>query len=203
MRRAGFTLVELLVVMAVIVVLLGLSLPAISAVRRKSQVRETEALMQRLKLALATYQQDFGDYPPSSFRRLGLRGNGQNEGIELMLRCLTTRARTGPYVELEDGQLGNLDEDRLPSDADPTQSTMSTRELLEVLDAWRNPLVYLHNADYDQGGAATLQQGGLAQVAAGKSEKTGQFLGLTTFQLWSAGPDGVAGTDDDLRLWGE
>lgn len=202
-RRAAFTLVELLVTIGVITVLLAISFPAVSAVRRRSQARETEALLQRLKLALATYQSDFGDYPPSSPRRLGLQGNGQNDGVELMLRCLSTRLKGGPYVQLEDRQLGNTDGDRLPSDRDPTQSTFETRELLEVLDSWQNPVLYLHNADYDRGGAVTLQQGGVTQVGAAKSEQTGQYLGLTTFQLWSAGPDGVAGTDDDIRLWGE
>lgn len=202
-RRAAFTLVEILVAIAVVTVLLAISFPAISAVRRKSQARETEAVLQRLKLALATYQSDFGDYPPSSPRRLGINGNGQNDGVELMLRCLSTRAKGGPYVQLEDRQLGNTDADRLPSDQDPTQSTFETRELLEVLDSWQNPVLYLHNADYDRGGAATLQQGGSTQVAAAKSEQTGSYLGLTTFQLWSAGPDGAVGTDDDIRLWGE
>lgn len=201
--RRGFTLIELLVAIGVIVALVGLSFPAISAVRTRSQVRETDAVLQRIKLALATYAQDFGDYPPSGVKRVGLKGNGQNDGCELMLRALSTKAKSGPYIQLDDKQLGNTDQDRLPTDKDPFGSTFMNRELLEVLDSWQNPVVYLHNADYDKGGAATLQQGGLAQVPAGKSEQTGQYLGLTTFQLWSAGPDGAVGTDDDLRLWGE
>lgn len=201
--RGGFTLIEILVAVAVVTVLLAISFPAVSAVRRRSQTRETEAVLQRVKLALATYQADFGDYPPSSPRRLGLRGNGQNDGVELMLRCLSTRAKGGPYLEVEDRQLGNTDDDRLPSDQDPTQSTFQTRDLLELLDSWSNPVLYLHNADYDAGGAATLQQGGSTQVTAARSEQTGQYLGFKTFQLWSAGPDGLPDTNDDIRLWGE
>ena len=202
-RRRGFTLIELLVAIGIIVILVGISFPAISAVRRRAQVRETDALLQRVKLALATYAQDFGDYPPSAPKRLGLKGNGQNDGCELMLRALSTKAKSGPYLQLDDKQMGNADSDRLPTDKDPFGSTFLNRELLEIFDSWQNPVLYLHNADYDKGGAATLQVGGVAQVAAGKSEQTGQFLGLLTFQLWSAGPDGAAGTEDDLRLWGE
>ncbi len=207
-RRGGFTLIELLVVMGVIVVLAGLSIPAVSAIRKKSQVGETAAMLERLKLALATYQNDFGDYPPSSPRRLGLRGNGQNDGGELLLRCLTTRRKTGNYIQLDDRFLGNVDGDRLPSADDPTGSAIASRELLEVLDTWGNPLCYLHNADYDKGGAVTLPTPDGAgtqavQVAARKSEKTSQYLGLTTWQLWSAGPDEQAGTDDDVFVWGE
>lgn len=201
-RARGFTLIELLVVIGVIVVLAGLSVPAISAIRTRSQVGETTALMERLKLALATYQNDFGDYPPSSPRRLGLRGNGQNDGVELMLRCLTTRRKTGNYIEVDDRFLGNTDDDRLPSATDPTGSAIATRDLLEVVDTWGHPLCYLHNADYDAGGAVTLPTG-VAQVPAARSEKTSQVLGLTTWQLWSAGPDGLAGTEDDLCVAGE
>lgn len=203
MRRSGFTLVELLVVIAVIAVLTGLALPAISAVRTRSQVRETEATLDRIKLALATYQNDFGDYPPSIGRPLGLQLNGSNDGAELMLRCLSTRARSGPYLQLDDRMLGNTDGDRLRSGADPTRSSFGTPDLLEPLDSWQNPIVYIHNTQYDAGGNAVLREGGLAAVPASKSPETKQYHGLTTFQLWSAGPDGQAGTDDDIRRWGE
>lgn len=201
-RRGGFTLVEILTVMAVIVVLIGLSIPAISMIRTKSSINETTALFQRLTLALSTYNNDFGDYPPSSPKRLGLRGNGQNDGAELLVRCLTTQARSGNYFSFEDKQLGNVDSDRLPSDADPTRSSYKTRDLFELLDSWGNPIGYLHNADYAVGGSVTLPTG-LAAFTAARSEKTGQELGLTTYQLWSAGPDGLAGTPDDIVVAGQ
>lgn len=202
--RAGFTLVELLVVIGVIALLAALSIPAISAVRRRSQTRETQAFLERVKLALASYENEFGDYPPSSIRRSGFpRGNGQNDGVELLVRCLSTSAKTGPFMQFDDKELGNTDGDRLPSDACPARSTFKVRDLLELLDSWQNPIVYLHNAEYDAGGNALLTPGGLTPVPAGKSAETGQYLGLTTYQLWSAGPDQAAGTDDDIRVFGE
>jgi prepilin-type N-terminal cleavage/methylation domain-containing protein len=201
-RRAAFTLVELLVVMAIITILTGLAIPAISSIRTSSQVRETTATLERIKLALAHYQNEFGDYPSSSPRRVGLPTNGENDGIEVMLRCLTTSMKGGPFIELEDKHLGNADNDRLPSDRDPTRSVQATRDLLEVKDIWGNPVVYIHNAQYDQGGAATLTLG-VATFQARKSTTTGTYLGLTTYQLISAGPDGLAGTEDDVVVVGE
>jgi prepilin-type N-terminal cleavage/methylation domain-containing protein len=202
-RRRGFTLVELLVVIGVIAVLAALSIPAISAVRTRAQVRETVAFLDRVKLAIASYAHEFGHYPPAPRRSGFPRLNGQNDGNEVLLRCLSTSVKTGPFMQFEDERLGNTDEDRLPSDACPARSTFKVRELLEILDGWQNPIVYIHNADYDIGGNALLTPGGLTPVPAARSKETGQYLGLTTYQLWSAGPDQEAGTDDDIRLFGE
>lgn len=202
--RRSFTLIELLVVIGIIAILTAISVPAISAVRRKSQISAQQTVFQRLGLAIEQYQSDFGDFPPSTFKRSRLgTSNGQNEGIECLVRCLTTSKKTGPYFEFEDEQLGNTDTDSLVGSGNPTTSVIKSRELFECLDLWGNPLVYIHNANYDRGGTATMMEGGLQQVPAAGSEKTGQFKGLTTYQLWSAGPDGTVGTDDDIRHWGE
>ena len=199
----GFTLIELLVSISVIVILVGISIPAISGIRSRSQRKATEAFLQRLKLAIETYANDFGDFPPSDFDRAGLRkSNGENDGGEVLLRCLTTSAKSGPYVEFTEQELGNLDQDVLASKANPTRSTIQSQDLLEPHDVWSNAILYLHNRDYDKGG--TIQVNGQPQkVSAHKHEKTQQYAGLTSFQLFSAGPDGEVGTDDDVRVWGE
>jgi type II secretory pathway pseudopilin PulG len=198
--RRSFTLVELLITIGVITVLVAISVPALSAVRRRSEVKETKALMARLSLALEHYADEFGDYPPSRLKKLGARGNGKNEGSECLVRCLTTQEKGGPFIELQDAELGNSDEDQLPSGQDPTRSTQKTRDLLEVHDRWGNPIAYTHNRDYDQGASVQLQTG-VSPVQAAKSDVTGSYQALTKFQLWSAGPDGQAGTEDDVTSW--
>jgi len=200
--RGGFTLLEMLIVIAIIAVLAGITIPAVSAVRRRSQVNETKARMSRIGLALENYSNDFGDFPPSSLAELGVRGNGVNDGVEAMLRCLTTEAMNGPYLELKDEELVNTDADQLPAGRNPTRSIYTAPHLHEVGDSWGNPIVYLHNKDYDEPAAASLMTGEV-KVEAGKSEKTGQYQALTTFQLWSAGPDGQAGTEDDVVSWSD
>ena len=199
----AFTLAELLVVIAIIGLLTALAIPALSGVRRRSQTKATSALLERLSLALANYSNDFGDYPPSQMTRAGVRGaNEINAGSELLVRCLTTSAKAGPYFEFEDAQLGNHDGDSLSGSANPTQSVIRASELFEAVDVWGNPIVYLHNRDYERGCEVSLP-GGNVNVRGYEHEKTKQFAGLTTFQLWSAGVDGVAGTDDDVRVFGE
>jgi len=198
--RRGFTLIELLVTIGVITILVAISVPALSAVRRRSEVKETKALMARLSLALEHYADEFGDYPPSRLKKLGARGNGKNEGSECMVRCLFTQEKGGPFIELADAFLGNSDGDQLASGQDPTRSTQQTRDLLEVHDRWGNPIAYTHNRDYDQG-ATVLLISGQVGVPASKSDVTGSYQSLTKFQLWSAGPDGEADTEDDVTSW--
>jgi type II secretory pathway pseudopilin PulG len=198
-----FTLVELLVVITVIVVLMGISLPVLSGIRKRSQSKATEAFFQRLKLAIESYANDFGDYPPSDFARVPLtKSNGENDGAEILVRCLTTSQKSGPYFTFEESELGNLDSDALTSDQNPTRTTIATRDLLEAVDVWGNAILYIHNRDYDKGGV--IQTGGQSvKVDAHKNSKTKQFAGLTSFQLFSAGPDGEVGTPDDVRVMGE
>lgn len=57
-RRRGFTLVELLVVISIIAVLIGLSIPALSRVRQQARVSSTQTLMNSINAGVAQYQTD-------------------------------------------------------------------------------------------------------------------------------------------------
>ena len=63
-NRIGMTLIEILMVIAIIAVLAGLLIPVVGAVRRRGQVTATVLEIQNLKAAIETYKQKFGDYPP-------------------------------------------------------------------------------------------------------------------------------------------
>ncbi|HEX4124341.1 MAG TPA: prepilin-type N-terminal cleavage/methylation domain-containing protein [Tepidisphaeraceae bacterium] len=62
-HRSAFTLVELLVVIGIILILLGLLFPAISAVRREAAASATRQEMGRLQIAINAYYIDFHAYP--------------------------------------------------------------------------------------------------------------------------------------------
>jgi prepilin-type N-terminal cleavage/methylation domain-containing protein len=61
--RSGFTLVELMIVIGIILILIGLLFPAISAVRRQAAASATKQEMSRIQIACNAYYQDFRAYP--------------------------------------------------------------------------------------------------------------------------------------------
>ena len=63
--RAGFTLVELLVVILIIATLIAILLPAIRGAYRKAQEAQVGAELNNLATALASFKTAYGDYPPS------------------------------------------------------------------------------------------------------------------------------------------
>jgi len=176
--RGAFTLVELLVVMAIIAILAGLLMPAISAALNKAHEARTANLIHQCQIAATSFFNDHGDYPPSTyvemFQMFGFDPNGDgvidnddftgfsvnprgfNEGIEVFLACVATRDG-GPYLEPTDWQLVNTDGDQDDQDiagngvydiADATNWYFGSGDLFELGDWWGNPLVYIHNRDY-------------------------------------------------------
>jgi prepilin-type N-terminal cleavage/methylation domain-containing protein len=65
---AGFTLVELLVVVTIIVLLLALLLPAIHKIRIVGQEVEARNEMSQLTTAVTTFKNEWGAVPPTLFR---------------------------------------------------------------------------------------------------------------------------------------
>ena len=196
----GFTLIELLVVIAVISVLAAISIPVLGGVRKRQNATATKLLIENLKVKLEQYASDFGDFPPSTPKLVGLPSNGVNDGIECLVRCLSTKRKSGPYFEFPEGQLGNSDDDT--ATGNPTGSYMTARELFELQDAFGNALIYLHNADYEKGHKVKVGDE-VFPVKGCKSKKRGQFHGLTSYQIWSVGANGKddQGEEDDVTSW--
>lgn len=72
--RSGFTLIEVLIVIAIIGVLVGLLIPAVNMARRSVQQAAIAFEVQALANAIEQYKNKYGDYPPDgsnlgTFRR--------------------------------------------------------------------------------------------------------------------------------------
>ena len=67
MRRhaLGLTMIELLTVVAIIAILVGILIPATQAARRAAQNAKQKAQLTAIDVALTTFREDYGDYPPS------------------------------------------------------------------------------------------------------------------------------------------
>lgn len=66
-RRSGFTLVELLVVVAIIGVLVAILVPTVHRVRSQAQIASCKNLLKGIETALSAYQSDEGRYPPDPY----------------------------------------------------------------------------------------------------------------------------------------
>ena len=206
---AGFTLVELLVVISIIAILAGLSMAGVMIGRRTGTERAVQANITGLVSYLEQYAVETGDYPPSSLEFYRIPSNGLNEGIECVLACLQTRKYNGFIGDLDVKQRGNVDGDTLsPQQVAYIKKRLDWKrtdnKLWEYCDLWGNPLVYIHSRDYGDPVEIQTVDGETVTVEAKRDPETGGFYKPTEFQLWSLGEDGKNGEydeGDDICHW--
>jgi prepilin-type N-terminal cleavage/methylation domain-containing protein/prepilin-type processing-associated H-X9-DG protein len=99
-RRAGFSLMELLVVITIIGILVALLLPAVQAAREAARCLHCTNNLKQIGLALHNYHQAHGVFPPGNYAQTAGVCPGQNTGAESEDRTNWLIAIL-PYVELE------------------------------------------------------------------------------------------------------
>ncbi|MSR74905.1 MAG: type II secretion system protein [Planctomycetes bacterium] len=208
-RRAGFSLVELLVVMAILSVLGGLAVIGLPRMLRAGDKSLMENVILQLDAALQSYEADSknGDYPPTlldsdEFPGVGQRINLDNCGNESIVLCLNRRGHASRF-DIE-GMKGvsytNIDADR--TQAVLTSFSNDDRELYELVDVWGMPIAYFHHRDYgvvesrDLGRTSGVED--LVKAVAWTNPKTRNFYQRDKFQIISAGPDMKFNTEDDI-----
>lgn len=99
-RPAGFTLIEMLVVIAIIGVLIAILLPALGAARRSASATKCLSHHRSLAQAVQMYTVDFEGYFPQPFQDSGL-----DQGSD------TSRKTSALWFNALDDYLGQLSED--------------------------------------------------------------------------------------------
>jgi prepilin-type N-terminal cleavage/methylation domain-containing protein len=200
-RARGFTLVELLVVMAILATLIGLGVTMLPKMQLKGKVDAVKQYLTLLEANLELYKQSQGAYPPTTladYAGVGTLSDFRNCGIESVLLCLRAQAYASPL------DVDNLKEVSLTNhDGDQTQAQIAVggaRDLWEISDPWGTPIVYFHCADYGRATAVGVvaTSTGDEKAAPRQDPKLKNFYKSRTFQLISAGPDGAFGTEDDI-----
>ena len=67
-RRRGFTLVELLVIIGILILLVGIISPAALNGLKRVNLAQSRAILHTISTGLETYYNEFEDYPPSAER---------------------------------------------------------------------------------------------------------------------------------------
>lgn len=209
LRARGFTLIEMLVVVTIISILAGLSLVGVQKARQYGNEKAAKVELQMLAARLQSFSNGFGDFPPTSLADIKVKGNSINDGNESLFLFLLSRKHGGPFADdLKEDRWRNTDGDDLKGvdtkvlakEIDPVRQTPP---LLEYVDLWGNPYIYIHSRDYGKKFKYQNDEGTVFEAEARKNTVTGTYYAPTTFQLWSVGRDGTNqnGEGDDIVSW--
>jgi prepilin-type N-terminal cleavage/methylation domain-containing protein len=95
--KRGFTLVEMLVVIAIIGVLIALLLPAIQAAREAARRASCSVKLKNIALALHTFHDNFQKLPASAFFKDGKNMQEANSGVAVAAPGSTSSGSLAPY----------------------------------------------------------------------------------------------------------
>jgi prepilin-type processing-associated H-X9-DG protein/prepilin-type N-terminal cleavage/methylation domain-containing protein len=91
--KPGFTLIELVAVLGIFAILIGLILPAVQSAREAARRAQCVANLRQLGLALASYETDYGMFPPGFLEPV----RGKNIGFTI--NTTTVFVRLLPYLD--------------------------------------------------------------------------------------------------------
>ena len=193
---AGFTLLEILVVIAILGLLVGMVALAIGKQSETGRIADCRARIETLSLLLESYRDRTGDLPPARLAALGVKdANDVNEGSEALVAALRSSAWTGRRPD--ERWLGNTDVDENKA----FRAFDGSQALLEVEDPWGSPISYIPASAYQESFVIRPDPGGGTEdqaVRAAINPQTRTPWHFDGYQLRSAGPDGLFETDDDV-----
>jgi prepilin-type N-terminal cleavage/methylation domain-containing protein len=194
-KQAGFTLMELMIVLVIIGILSAAFVAFGGNSLEKGKVKAAKANLHAISAMIESYRSVEGEYP-SDYLPSGIAVNTTNSRAEALYLALFDAEYTGQRPSQD--WLINTDSDESVRNT----TALGTRELFEIGDEWDNPIIYFDSLHYNDR-IATIVMAGEAvieeqEVNPHRNERTNSFSKPSSFQLVSAGPDGLYGTNDDI-----
>ncbi|MGD0088959.1 MAG: prepilin-type N-terminal cleavage/methylation domain-containing protein [Planctomycetota bacterium] len=190
-RRNGFTLIEMLVVIAIISILVSLVVTTSGLIRQRAQVAAVNTLIQGLSSALNRYNVEFGEYPPSSGDDLG------DAPIKDSLYRFLCGENGEGLIKVVGANGANAIKQRIEPFVDvPKEYLVRDGATTIIVDAWGTPIVYLNCQAYTQ----RMQANNPGYTDDGKCHNG------SSFDIYSCGPNKVKDPDplnpiDDITNW--
>ncbi|MBV9463261.1 MAG: prepilin-type N-terminal cleavage/methylation domain-containing protein [Verrucomicrobiae bacterium] len=173
--KMSFTLIEMMLVVAIIAILAGITIASVTYLNRSAAVNKTKATMAKLAIALENYKADFGAYPGTELTTLNRTLASSNYNGQLVWDLTS-----GPkqYIEFA------ADETNLVVLAAGTITNIL------VFDGFGTPLGYDPIT---------------AMSTARRGAYPNGRVNFTSYDLWSFGPDLRSDADtnvvDDIKNW--
>jgi len=182
-RTGAFTLIEMLVVIAIIVILATLILPAVNKARMASTRAKAGVAVSDLRTALVAYYDEYKRWPT------GLTGNDNGTDIEVTTTGIEVEPNVARMLSGED--VNDQNPRRVPFLDMKGILQDENGDWLAYTDPWGKPYKYM--CDYD-----------LDDVTHIRFENSGETNLPVTVAVWSRGRNGTdqAGRqNDDVRSW--
>jgi len=172
-RRRGFTLIELMAVVAVIVLLVAITLGISSYAQKQAAIAMTKSQIASIEAALESYKSDWGYYPATSPERVSNRSNKESTNNVLLYNALSpTNAGRKVYMKFSTAQI----------------RTNSATALPNIYDPWGTPLNY-YCSPLTAFGVSNNLPSPITGTNTGYS--VGGQVNISSFDLFSYGPDRV------------
>jgi prepilin-type N-terminal cleavage/methylation domain-containing protein len=199
----GFTLIEVLIVIAILSLLIGSIVVVATGVSGKAMKRGTEGILLEIAAALQGYFNEFREYPPDGYDFPVVARNGQQlKGSACLTYFLAWKyADGGDFKSFDLKRIEYTDSDNLrevPVNNNQPFWDGVKQEYLnkygEVVDKWRNPIRY-DNCELDKN-KKPLYSPNIQPMAGGKdpdpreATNNGRPYNRGECDMWSCGANG-------------